>query len=72
MTVVMFFFVSVPMVRTRSRNERERLGSGGAQWMTASGGQSSGRGCGIEHTRPITMKVGVYLPLLVLGRNRCC
>jgi len=33
------------MVRTRSgRNERERLGSGGAQWMTASGGQSSGRG----------------------------
>lgn len=55
-------FVSVPMVRTRSRNERERLGSGGAQWMTASGGQSSGRG--VDRAYETHYNEGGYIPTL--------
>lgn len=51
------------MVRTRSgRNERERLGSGGGQWMTASGGQSSGRG--VDRAYETHYNEGGYIPTL--------
>ena len=57
------------MIRTRSRNERERLGSGGGQWMTASGGQSSGRGVDRPYETP--QIEGGCMPTLVVGRNIC-
>jgi len=71
MTVVMFFLFQFQWygldLEMRGSDWEVVVPSG---WPLVGG--SPLEGVWIEHTRPITTKVGVYLPLLMLGRNGYC